>query len=113
MKFIISRNSIWDREISPHELAHKEKIISVDKRNTDCPSKLQGEDWYSRGKNHRVENGQICRDIEIEEWVIYIDSLEDLMEFRKRLNEDIIIGSYMFNENYLELTIMDMCMHFD
>ena len=39
--------------------------------------------WRREGRNHRVENGDEKRDIDVELWTIEINSIEELTEFVK------------------------------
>ena len=98
MKFVITRTSSRDNE-KPCEGAILEKYIRVDQRGVDDPAKIpayQGKVdwWYSEGSNHRVENGNITRDLkESYGWVIEINLLEDLVRLGEKLGEPLIIGN--------------------
>lgn len=109
MRFIISRTSQWDGE--PHNKAYQDKFIRVDTRVVDCPSKLNHrvdrENWYEKGTNHRVENGCIKRDFIGKNWFIDISSLEELLEFKEEVGEDIVIQNSWENEELLEIEIYD------
>ena len=65
----------------------------IDRRNTDSPEKIPyyqkhpdmiKKDWYGTGKNHRVVNGKMEKDIEEDFYVIEMNSLEDLMSFQDK-----------------------------
>lgn len=95
MKFIISRTSEWG-DSSPCAEAKKETIwITEDNK---CPSFEEYNraysdrtPWLSVGKNHRISsNGHIQRDVEQTEWVVDINSIEDLLELSKKYGELII-----------------------
>lgn len=97
MKFEIRKSSDWD--IKPCEEAIKETITVtniVDVRNTDSPYKIwQTEEdvqknWFGIGKNHRVMNGKIVRDMEDEVksyWVIEFNHIEDLLKFQEKYGD--------------------------
>ena len=86
MEYRISRTSSWGDEGKPHKDAYQRKYIYVDTRTTDDPAKIpmyKGDPsaWYGRGTNHRVENGQIKRDIHKESgWFIQVDNLHKFLE---------------------------------
>ena len=95
MKFIISRTSEWG-DSSPCAEA-KEETIWVTEDNK-CSSfeeydrvYLNRIPWLSVGKNHRISsNGHIQRDVKQTEWVVDINSIEDLLELSKKYGELII-----------------------
>ena len=106
MKMRITRTSLsWsDEKNPPIEEAIRGKYIYVDERTCDDPSKIhhyKGDTkwWYEEGKNHRVENGHIKRDIEREGWLIVINSLEQLVDLSKKYGELIINA----DENEIEI----------
>lgn len=88
MRYIISRTSGI-----PVEGSYKVSRTRVDRRSTDDPAKVpayRGDSawWFEQGKNHRIENGMICRDLGQEEkWVIDID---DLLVFVREHGECIL-----------------------
>lgn len=95
MKFIISRTSEWG-DSSPCAEA-KEETIWITEDNK-CSSFEEHDriysnrtPWLSVGKNHRISsNGHIQRDVEQTEWVVDINSIEDLLELSKKYGELII-----------------------
>jgi hypothetical protein len=90
MKFRIERISNWDIELSPHPNALREKVVTTDKELKNHPRS----DWdifTQRGANHRVEGDFFVRDLEVEAWVIEINTLEELMRLGKEVNEPLII----------------------
>lgn len=95
MKFIITRTSEWGNS-SPCAEA-KEETIWVTEDNK-CSSFEEHDrvssnrtPWLSVGKNHRISsNGHIQRDVERTEWVVDINSIEDLLELSKKYGELII-----------------------
>ena len=78
---------------APCQGAEKRFIRYVDERTVDDPKKISGyghtEDWwYSKGKNHRVENGHIKRDLEPE--AVYIVEIPDLWAFVERHGQCVL-----------------------
>lgn len=71
----------------PCEEAYQVLVTQVDRRSYDDPKKIPANrgtegDWYTKGTNHRVENGQICRDRCLrEEWAVYLPDLAALQAF--------------------------------
>lgn len=110
MKFLISRTSEWGDK-QPYKNAYLETFARIDERVVDDPSKLNykpdRENWYSNGSNHRVENGHIKRDFVSEGWFINLNSLEELLEFKKEVGEDIVIQDSWMNDGILEIEIYD------
>lgn len=97
MNFHIRRTSTgfaWDAK--PCDEAFRKKYTRVDRRSTDDPTKIlhyAGKDpawWYEVGTNHRVENGNICRDFEDEGWFVSIGSLKALVAFREKYGPLVI-----------------------
>lgn len=58
----------------------------VDTRNCDDPKKIPANrgsdgDWYTKGTNHRVENGMIRRDLGVQEdWAVEITNLQEFVD---------------------------------
>jgi hypothetical protein len=112
MRFIISRTSEWG-DSSPCAEAKKDTIWvteedkcssfeEYDRRHPDRTS------WLSVGKNHRISsNGHIQRDVERLEWVIDINSIEDLLELSKKYGEIIISNQFCSSETAPCLEIYD------
>ena len=64
--------------------------------------------WLSFGTNHRIENGRIVRDAGTEDvWGIEINSLEELMAFKKEVGEELVIGISYLDERTPSLEIYD------
>jgi hypothetical protein len=76
--FILHTKEWLAPRAKPHPKAYKIILVPVDRRTADDPAKVpayKGETdwWYKHGKNHRVENGEICRDMRPKKiWVIDI-----------------------------------------
>jgi hypothetical protein len=72
------------------------EVMCIDRRTVDDPKKIEyygGGDywWYASGTNHRIENGEICRDMKYEEvYVINIDNITDIMNLIDKYGECII-----------------------
>ncbi len=73
--------------VQPCEGAVLEKAVEVERRTTDDPTKIPcyandpGEArrmWFGKGRNHRVEDGWIARDVEVDAWFLSVDSMEQL-----------------------------------
>lgn len=102
MEFLITRTSISiDSKKKPHEKAYKKLAPIIETRNVDCPTKLTErarQFWYSSGRNHRVEEGQLVKDLgEEERWFIELNSLEELVDFYEAEGE-LIITDHPFNK---------------
>lgn len=106
MWFRISKASNLDEK--PHRKAIMKKGYIVDERTVDSPEKLgysiDRRTWYDRGVNHRVENGHIKRDLEIEDWYIEINFLHDLMELIEDCGNSVVVDTekIIIYDDYLE-----------
>jgi hypothetical protein len=96
------------------------KGYMIDRRTTDCPSKVpayKGEtDWWHRtGTNHRVVDGQICRDMEDEFHVMDIKTIDELLDFQKQTGIKFEVShksNRVFNGEILPelyFDVYDMC----
>lgn len=105
MKFIIVRTSAHEK---PCDEAVRENYVKVDIRTVDDPSKLPygGANWYSEGRNHRVENGMIKRDTDADAWFLELSSLDELVAFHKKYGSLVIDASYC-NPDIIEIEIYD------
>lgn len=97
MLFQVKRASMWS-EKKPCEKCIPIRLINVDRRTFKSPEEYderfatQCGSWLSRGSNHRITEYGIARDLEpVQVWGIEINSLEELMNFKKELEEDLII----------------------
>jgi hypothetical protein len=84
MKFAIIRG--YDDSVCPATGAYKDHFVRQDVRIVDDPKKIQfyghtSDWWYSEGKNHRIEHGQIVRDFDSESWYIDFNTIEELVNF--------------------------------
>ena len=114
MKFIVSRTSIWDNDVSPCEDAKRDSIIRVQTRIFHTPeefdakfAKTEGR-WLSIGTNHRVnKNGHITRDNgTIDVWMVEFNTLEDLVGFCNKYG-DVVIDDCIWNDAYKHIEIYD------
>ena len=99
MKFFISRASLSSESCKsqPCDEAYFASYTIIDTRSVDDPSKIQvradtpHDWWYKKGKNHRIIDGWITRDLDYSDWFIDINSLEDLVNLQKKYG-DLIVG---------------------
>lgn len=105
MWFRIEKASNVDEK--PHNKAIIKKGYIVDERRwgsvDEMPERWRKE-WYERGISHRVENGHIKRDIEIEDWYIEINTLDELMKLIKECGYSLVIDGekIIIYDDYLE-----------
>ena len=102
--FLCSRTSIWG-DGQPCEEAFMINVINTDTRVVDDPSKLPlrrcADTWYEEGTNHRVENGNIKRDMGIKkEWAVEINNIP---VFVKKHGESCIINVNEDGYNTIEI----------
>ena len=98
MIFQVTRTSNWGDE-KPFEDCIPIKLTKVQARTFRTPEEFdnkfgdsQGK-WLDHGTNHRVDaRGYIVRDMGLEDaWGIEINSLEELINFKKVVGENLII----------------------
>lgn len=112
MEFIITRSSDFLSKKQPIDGSYQKEITRVDVRSISDPSEFDyprlREEWYKAGTNHRVINGKIARDLGIEKvWVVNINTLEELMNFKDECGEDIIITASYIDHTTPEIEIYD------
>lgn len=97
MEFIIKRTSAYKKK--PCDRAVMAKRFTTEKRSCTEEyfdkefSEWQGK-WRSKGKNHTVdEKGWIQREIEEECFVIELGTLEELVNFVKEIDDEVIIST--------------------
>lgn len=98
MLFRVCRTSVCDYSKKPYEDCIPIMVKRIDRRRFSSPEefneicgKREG-NWFDTGKNHRVEDGCIVRDLEpVQNWGIEINSLEELIEFKNKVENKIII----------------------
>lgn len=97
MLFQITRTSLWSEE-KPYKNCVPIEITQVDIRTLysfEDYEKRFRESFMDDGTNHRIlENGYIARDVGVNSsWGLEISTLEELMEFKDEVGEDLIIRS--------------------
>ena len=112
MEFIVTRSSDFLSKKQPIEGAYQKEITRIDVRNISDPSGFKNQrlidEWYNAGTNHRVINGKIARDMGTEKvWVVNINTLEELMNFKEKCGEDIIITTSYIDYATPEIEIYD------
>jgi len=122
MLFHIYGKSICDdktglfSEIKPFDQCFVVEGYRVDKRYVSNPYYLKHmseDEWYSEGKNHRTENGYICRNFKEKFFVINIKNIKDLLSLQKESNVHIGVsyGShYIYKNKILPELHYDYCM---
>lgn len=101
--FRVSRvSNYFGDSIQPCGESEQRKYFHIDWRTTDDPAKIlpyKGETdwWYNEGTNHRVENGQIARDLEWKGWFVEFNDLDDLLKFANREGRIIITDKEQYN----------------
>lgn len=113
MLFQVTRVSTWNNE-KPYDKCIPIKLNRTEVKNFksfeayDNASGVQGK-WLSVGKNHRVtEEGYIARDFEFEGlWGVELNSLEDLLNFKEKVGEDIILSTSVTDNKTPCLIIYD------
>ena len=101
MKFEIRTSNNMNNK--PCEEAIMETQPNIDVRSIDSPFKIWKteeevqKNWFSKGKNHRVKNGRIIRDLDDEiYWVVEFKTLQELIDFQEKYG-DIKISDYSTN----------------
>jgi len=85
-RMAVGRSSGWGNgaDGQPCEEAAWTPYVRVDRRTVDDPDKifsLGKQQWLAEGCNHRVEEGQICRDFFDHRWTVNIYDSEMLRAF--------------------------------
>jgi len=73
--------------------AKKSFVVYVDERIVDDPKKINAYShteawWYSKGTNHRVENGHIKRDLGFNE--VYVLKIPDIWAFVEKHGQCVL-----------------------
>lgn len=109
MKFMVTRASV-DRHCQPCAGAIKEEFVRIERRTVDDPAKLNRardrEEWFERGRNHRVIKGEIARDFDDEAWFVELADLDALIAFNDKYGV-IDLGWCWDNDSIREITIAD------
>ena len=90
--YLVSRTSNYGID-KPCDEAFEIVITNIDTRTCDDPKKIPinkgtDGDWYKRGTNHRVENGEIKRDMGVEK--VWAAQIGDLQEFVNKYGDCVI-----------------------
>lgn len=106
MIFQVIRTSQWNNE-KPFKDCIPIKLTMVETRTFRTPEEFDNKfgdregKWLNRGTNHRVDaRGYITRDMGFKDaWGIEISSLEELMDFKEEVGEELVlITSWIDNE---------------
>ena len=113
MKFIAGRTTVSLRESNkPCDEAVEEELTPLDYRTVktleDAKKKVWYKDWLEGGLNHREEQGMVVCDRKAKEkqWVVDIDSLEELTAFQGKYGEILISDSAPYKEAKKEIKIL-------
>nr|DAX67706.1 MAG TPA: hypothetical protein [Caudoviricetes sp.] len=105
MEFLLTSTSGWVENQIPNAIIKKYKKVEVrgfssfeefDKRL----SWMEG-NWLSKGVNHKTSKGRIQREFPngAEGHFIEINSIEELLEFQRKVGNELIITSAIDNES--------------
>lgn len=105
MEFLLTSTAGYVENRIPNAVIKKYKKVEVrgfssfkefDKRL----SRMEG-NWLSKGVNHKTSKGQIQREFPngAEGHFIEINSIEELLEFKKKVGSELIITSAFDNES--------------
>lgn len=105
MEFLLTSTSGWVENQIPNTVIKKYTKIEVrgfssfeefDKQL----SRMEG-NWFSKGVNHKTSKGRIQREFPngAEGHFIEINSIEELLEFHKKVGSELIITSATDNES--------------
>ncbi len=105
MLFIVSGKRVPLTETkSPCNEAKEYELTPLDYRDVKTLEEAKGKIWYkswiASGENHRIENGIVVCDkkTKVKQWVIEIDSLEQLLSFQSKYGDIIISDSSPYKE---------------
>lgn len=112
MLFVISgtRVSLTESK-SPCSEAKEYELTPLDYRDVktleEAKGKIWYKDWIAEGENHREENGMIVCDkkAKTKQWVIEINSLDELLDFQSKYGDIIISYSSPYKEVRKEIII--------
>ena len=103
------RTSAGDHK--PCKDAEEVSYVYVDRRTVDDPVKLppwSNDNWYKRGRNHRVENGMIARDMDSRtRWVVRIPDGAALQAFIEKYGQVVISSNDEGVEPCYQIEIYD------
>jgi len=113
MKFIVSRKRVsltGNRKVCDE--ARQEDLTPLDYRTVktleEAKKKVWYKDWIKGGVNHREEDGMVVCDKKEKsrQWVVEINSLEELLEFQSKYGSIVISNSIPYKGVRKEITIL-------
>jgi GTP:adenosylcobinamide-phosphate guanylyltransferase len=114
MKFIVSRTTVSLRKSKkPCDEAMEVELTPLDYRTVktleEAKKKVWYKDWLEGGINHREEGGLVVCDKKIKEkqWVVEINTLEQLIEFQSKYGDIQITDSAPYKEIKKEIKILE------
>lgn len=111
MKFIISRTSNYNREVSPCDGCKQELVPNYDRRTFKSPEqhdRLLREAWLSRGTEHTVTERGIQRRLDdVSVWTKEFSSLDELTAFLFSYSEVVVIAECYLSNGMPEIEIYD------
>lgn len=106
----VTRTSQDSEKEPPCEEAILLNYVATDELGVDDPNKLNdkrvSDNWYTKGRNHRVENGHIKRDYDTEGYFVRFDNIDDLFSFIKKYG-GVVIEESLDSEEYMRIEIYD------
>lgn len=113
MKFIVNRTTVsLTGSKSPCEEAREEELTPLDYRTVrtleEAKKKIWYKDWLEGGVDHREEAGMVVCDRKVKEkqWVVDLNSLEELIDFQEKYGEIVISDSSPYRETKKEIKIL-------
>ncbi|RJQ22813.1 MAG: hypothetical protein C4560_01865 [Nitrospiraceae bacterium] len=113
MKFVASRTTVSLRgNKKPCDEAREDELTPLDFRTVKTLEAAKKKVWYKMwlegGANHREEGGVIVCDKKEKEkqWVVDIETLEELINFQNRYGAIVIMDSAPYKETRKELKIL-------
>lgn len=105
MEFLLTSTSGWVENQIPNAVIKKYTKIQVRGCSTfeefdERFSRIEG-NWLSEGVNHKTSKGRIQREFPngAEGHFIEINSIEELLEFQKKVGHELVITSAIDNES--------------
>jgi hypothetical protein len=113
MQFVVSRTKVSLKESKkPCDEAREVELTPLDYRTVKtleaAQKKIWYKDWIDEGINHREEGGLVVCDRKVKEkqWVIELETLEELIGFENKYGEIMIMDSAPYKEAKQEIKIM-------
>jgi hypothetical protein len=113
MEYTVSRTSQWS--VSPDEPPCKEAVLKQLTRIVQFPyggllsiedaKRFDDRGWFKSGNNHRVENGNVVKDVSEDVWTVEIKNLVEF--FNEHGHEEIIIMDSDFKEIPINIEFYD------